>query len=127
MSGNRGLLDSNVIIDASKNIVDSDDLTNRFDELHTSIISYIEVLGYQFEDEEEKELILNILKSIPVVNLNMEIADIAIEYRKRRKIKLPDALILATAKYINAELITRDVSDFSNIDESVNIVEPKLS
>lgn len=46
------------------------------------------------------------------MNGNKQMADIAIEYRKRKKIKLPDALIAATAKTLNAEVVTRYISDF---------------
>jgi len=38
---------------------------------------------------------------------------------------LPDALILATAKHLKADLLTSDISDFQNIDKSVKLVEPK--
>ncbi len=125
MSGNKGLLDSNVIIDASKGIVSTQDIVNEYDYLYTSIISYVETKGYNFEDNEEKEIVNQILNSIEIVNLNREIADTAIEYRKQKKIKLPDALILATAKYLKADLLTSDISDFQNIDKSVKLVEPK--
>ncbi|MEN9610547.1 MAG: hypothetical protein RLZZ628_1361 [Bacteroidota bacterium] len=124
MSGNKGLLDSNVIIDASKGIISTGDLINQYDYLYTSIISYVETLGYRFEDAEEKELVLQILSHVEIVDLNQQIADIAIEYRQRRKIKLPDALVLATAKYIEAVLLTSDVADFKNVDNSVRIVVP---
>jgi len=40
---------------------------------------------------------------------------------KTKKIKLPDAIILATAKYLDAELITNDLNDFKNIDDAVVI------
>jgi predicted nucleic acid-binding protein len=125
MSGNKGLLDSNVIIDASKGIVSSQDIVNKYDYLYTSIISYIETQGYNFEDNEEKEIVTQILNSVEIVNINKEIADIAIDYRKQKKIKLPDALILATAKHLNADLLTSDISDFQNIDKLVKLVEPK--
>jgi tRNA(fMet)-specific endonuclease VapC len=124
MSGNKGLLDSNVIIDASKGIISTEDLINQYDYLYTSIISYVETLGYRFEDEDEKELVLQILRHVEIVDLNQQIADIAIEYRQRRKIKLPDALVLATAKHIEAILLTSDVADFKNVDNSVTIVTP---
>lgn len=104
MSGNKGLLDSNVIIDASKGIVSAQDIVNEYDFIYTSIISYVETQGYNFSDNEEKEIVNQILNSIEVVNLNKEIADIAIDYRKQKKIKLPDALILATAKHLKADL-----------------------
>ncbi|MEY4904998.1 MAG: hypothetical protein RLZZ292_2813 [Bacteroidota bacterium] len=125
MSGNKALLDSNVIIDASKNIVNVQEIVRQYDYLYTSIISYVETLGYNFINQEEKEIVLQILDSIEIVNLNKEIADIAIEYRKRKKIKLPDAFVLATAKYMSADLLTSDISDFQNIDVSVKIVEPE--
>jgi len=125
MSGNKGLLDSNVLIDASKGIVSTQDIVNEYDYLYTSIISYVETLGYNYSDNEEKEIVKQILDNVEIVDLNKQIADIAIDYRKIKKIKLPDALVLATAKYLNANLLTSDVSDFQNIDKSVKIVEPK--
>jgi len=124
MSGNKGLLDSNVIIDASKGIVSEQDIVNDYDFLYTSIISYVETQGYNFTDNEEKEIVEKILSSVEIVNINKEIADLAIDYRKHKKIKLPDALILATARYLNADLLTSDISDFQNVDKSVNLVEP---
>ena len=124
MNGNKGLLDSNVIIDASKGIVSIQDIVYEYDYLYTSIISYIETLGYNYIDSDEKEIVTQILNSIEIVDINKEIADIAIDYRKIKKIKLPDALVLATARYLKADLLTSDISDFQNIDESVNIVGP---
>lgn len=124
MNGSKGLLDSNVIIDASKGIVSIQDIVYEYDYLYTSIISYIETLGYNYTDSEEKEIVTQILNSIEIVDINKEIADIAIDYRKIKKIKLPDALVLATASYLKANLLTSDISDFQNIDESVNIVSP---
>ncbi len=125
MNGNKGVLDSNVIIDASKGIVSTQEIVNEYDYLYTSIISYVETKGYNYSDNEEKEIVTQILNSVEIVDVNKEIADIAIEYRKIKKIKLPDALVLATAKHLNADLLTSDVADFQNIDKSVKIVEPK--
>ncbi len=48
MNGNRAVLDSNVIIDASKGIVSIQEIVSEFDFLFISIISYIEILGFQF-------------------------------------------------------------------------------
>jgi predicted nucleic acid-binding protein len=125
MSGNKGLLDSNVIIDISKGNLSTESIIKDYDYLYTSIISYVETLGYQFTDEEEKELVLEVLKQVEIVDLNKTIAHIAIQYRQRRKIKLPDALVLATAKYLDADLLTSDVADFKNVDSSVRLVTPR--
>ena len=128
MNGNNvGLLDSNVIIDAAKGIVSIERIVDRYNFLYTSIINYVEVLGYNFADDNEKKSIIGILNNIPVINLDTEIADIAIQFRKRRKIKLPDALIAATAKKIDAEIITRNISDFQNLDTELIITEPELN
>lgn len=128
MSGNKNkkaVLDSNVIIDLAKQII-KPDFVEQYSELCTSIISYIEVLGYDFgKDLTQKELIMDWLDSLPVENLSMPIAEYAIEYRKKRKIKLPDALILATAKYLGADLITSNEGDFKDVDSEVKVIVPQ--
>jgi predicted nucleic acid-binding protein len=125
MSGSKGLLDSNIIIDASKGIISIQEITVDYDFLYASLISYVETLGYNFADIEEVKIVEQILNSIEIVDLTKEIADIAIEYRKMKKIKLPDALVLATSKYLKADLITSDIMDFQNVDNSVKIVQPR--
>jgi|GEM_PF-1063360 len=40
-----------------------------------------------------------------------------------KKIRLPDAIILATACHLNADLVTDDWDDFSGIDETVKVVD----
>lgn len=127
MSGTKGLLDSNVIIDLSKGNLLTEDLVKDYDSLYTSIISYVETLGYSFSDEEERAVVLSVLNQVEIVDLNQTIADIAIQYRQRRKIKLPDALVLATAKHLEADLVTSDIHDFKNVDPSVRLVAPKKS
>lgn len=81
--------------------------------------------GYEFEKPEEKQLIDLFFEGLEVIELNKEIVEQVIVYRKNKikKIKLPDAIILATAKYLNAELITNDWNDFENIDDSVIITK----
>jgi hypothetical protein len=125
MSGNKkAILDSNVIIDLAKNEIESTFLV-QYSELCMSIISYIEVLGYDFGDDiAQKEKIIEWIATLPIENLNILIANQAIEYRSQKKIKLPDALILATARFLDADLITSNESDFKNLDEKMNIIVP---
>ena len=56
--------------------------------------------------------------------INKSIAENVIRYKKekRRKIKLPDAIILATANYLGADLLSDDWDDFINIDNSVRVL-----
>lgn len=123
MNGIKGILDSNVIIFFSKRRIDIESLYSKYAELCVSIVSYIEVYAYEFEDAEEKELVDRFFENVEIFDVNKEIADQTIIYRKNKtkKIKLPDAIILATAKIIEADLITDNAADFQGIDSSVSI------
>ncbi|TAD94799.1 MAG: type II toxin-antitoxin system VapC family toxin [Bacteroidetes bacterium] len=123
MSGNKALLDTNVIIFASKKQLDIESLLLSYDEFYTSIISFMEVYDYEFSSIEEKELVDEVFENLEIIEINKKIAEQAIIYRKNKfkKIKLPDAIILATAKYLGAELVTDDWDDFLGIDNEVVI------
>lgn len=91
---------------------------------YASIISLIEVYSHEFQYAVERTIIDEILASIEIADVDRAIADQAIIYRKNKnkKIKLPDAVILATAKILGAELITNNVTDFRGVDTSVELV-----
>ena len=57
MSGNKAVLDSNVIILASKGRIDTDKLLADYDEFYVSIVTYMEVYAYEFDNADEKTLI----------------------------------------------------------------------
>ena len=124
MTGNKVLLDSNVIIDAAIKVIDIEKTIFHFSYVYISLITYIEVLGYNFKDENEKILTTQLLEMFEIINPDIEIADLTINYRKIKKIKVPDAIILATARKLNAILLTSNISDFSNIDDQVTILQP---
>ena len=123
MNGTKGILDSNAIIFASKEEIDVEKMLSKYDEFYVSIITYIEVYAHDFQNSDEKDAIDEIFANLEIIETNKEIADQAIIYRKNKtkKIKLPDAVILATAKYINADLLTDNYDDFQNIDSTVNV------
>lgn len=77
------------------------------------------------ESEDNDETTREFLDNFTIIDLNKEIAEISISIRKEHKIKLPDAIIWATAKYCNGLLITRNTKDFpihaSDIKVSYNI------
>ncbi len=123
MSGTKALLDTNLIILLSKQRIDVDSLLASYDEFYVSIITYMETYGYEFNNSDEKDIIDAFFELVEVVDVNLSIAQNVIVYKtsKRRKIKLPDAIILATAKYLGADLLTDDWDDFVNIDVDVNV------
>jgi predicted nucleic acid-binding protein len=84
----------------------------------------MEVYAYDFQIQDEKDLIDELFANMEIVEVNRAVADQAILYRKNniKKIKLPDAIILATAKHLNADLLSDDWDDFQGIDNSVNVL-----
>lgn len=126
MNGNKAVLDSNIIIDASKGLVSIQDIVDEYDFLFISVISYVEVLGYRFSNDEERLIIEEVITNMPIVHVDINIANFAVDYRRNCKIKLPDALILATAKILNSRLLTRNINDFMNIDNTVSVLAPKI-
>ena len=121
MSGNRAIFDTNVIIFASKKQIDIEKLLNAYDSYYASVITLMEVYGFEFTNTSEKDLIDDIFGNLDVEEVTIAIAKQVIVYRKNKnkKIKLPDAIILATAKILGADLVTDDWNDFINIDNQV--------
>lgn len=124
MNGNKAVLDSNFLIFLSKGTIDLEPVRKSYEELYVSIISYIEVYAYDFVDDEQKSRLDAVFHYLSVLNVTKDIADQAIIFRKNKtkKIKLPDAVILASAKSVDADLFTDNHKDFVNIDTSVNVI-----
>lgn len=57
--------------------------------------------------------------------LNSELIETTILIRKNHNIKLPDAIIAATAIFHNLVLITRNLKDFQNI-KHLKVINPHL-
>ncbi len=115
----RYLADSNTIIDYVGNKMPDTALLvldGYFDDnLSISIVSKIEVLGFNGEEDELKSL-ADFIALASIVFVDDTIADKTIELRKAYRIKLPDAIIAATALIYGLVLITRNTDDFINID-----------
>lgn len=87
-----------------------------------SVITKIEILRFNTTEAAYKTLEDFINISV-VQDLSNDIVDQTIQLCKSRKIKLPDAIIAATAIANDMILITRNVSDFKAI-QSLRIIDP---
>lgn len=87
-----------------------------------SVISRIEVLGFDQPEAEDTQArrVLSALAELPLTDA---ITEQTIQLRKRLQIKVPDAIIAATALEHSLRLVTRNVKDFSEI-ETLEIVNP---
>ncbi len=69
----------------------------------------MELLSYPSMSEDEEFQVRDFLTKITVVGLENNTKELAIAFRKNYKLKLPDAIIAATAKILNATLLTNDL------------------
>lgn len=112
----KAVFDTNILIDYLEGVHAAKKEIEQFKVKAISIITYIETLvGVSDFDEEVKSL----LDSFNIIDVTREIADLSIDIRKTYKLKIPDALVLATAQSIGALLVTRNTKDFP---ESMPIV-----
>ena len=111
MNGKRALFDSNTVIYLSKRDIPLS-LLEQYDQHFISVITYMEVLGYQFKEPKEEEYIKELLELFKTIYIDQEVADKVIEIRKNHRIKLPDAIIAATALTCDLVLLTRNTEDF---------------
>jgi len=103
------LLDTNAIIYISKDLVDIEQVIDNTSEYAISVITYMEILGYEFTSPQEEKFIRKFLSFFETLYIDEQISNTVIALRKKYKIKLPDAIICATSIVNGATLITNDV------------------
>ena len=107
MSGDKYLLDTNIIL----YILSGDATIAQYLNLRilfVSVISEIELLGYQKLTAQQEKQIKSFLSSFRIIYLDDAIKDEAIAIRKKHGLKLPDCIIAATAISMNLTFITAD-------------------
>ncbi|MDZ7646243.1 MAG: type II toxin-antitoxin system VapC family toxin [Cytophagales bacterium] len=119
MSGNNILLDTNAIIAVLDGHPVAKEIIN-LNVLHISFITELESLSYQKLTTEDRHLIRNFLNECILLELNSDIKETAIDLRIKYKLKLPDAIIAATANYYQLPLVSAD-KVFSKVKEIENI------
>lgn len=84
--------------------------------IYISVITEIELLSYPLLSVESESEINDFLADVTIVDLSKHIKQTTISLRRQYRLKLPDAIIIATAHFLNAELLTND-SKLLNIPE----------
>lgn len=88
-----------------------------------SAISEIELLCWKTATEKDLEILNNFIYDALVIELEQPIKYKTADIRKKHKIKLPDAIIAATSIVYELTLVSRNVSDFKNI-EGLQLIDP---
>ncbi|ASJ09742.1 nucleotide-binding protein [Thermococcus siculi] len=121
------MIDTNVLIYYLADAIPGEELP-RVEEIlkesfNVSIITKIEFLGWKGHTPEGFEKSKEFISFAHVIPLTEDIAELAIELRRMKSIKLPDAVIAATALRYGYTLVTRNVGDFKGI-EGLRIYNP---
>lgn len=88
-----------------------------------SAITEIELLCWKTATEKDLQLLYTFINDAMVIELEQSIKLKAAELRKSFNLKLPDAIIAATAVVHNHCLLSRNVKDFRNI-EGLEFINP---
>ena len=119
----RYLVDTNVLLEYIGDLLPQkaskvmDDLVA--DDFNISVINLIEVLGHLSATQE----VANFLDLANQYELDKAVVQETISVRKRHKIKLPDAIIAATAIANDLAIISRNTKDFKNI-AGLEVIDP---
>ena len=107
----RALFDSNILIDFLNGVEAARHELGRYRQPAISVVTWIEVLvGASAATESPTRRFLAAFEQIGV---SPEIADRAVTLRRLDRMRVPDAIILATAQTQNIVLVTRDTKEFS--------------
>ena len=113
------VFDSNILIDYLKAIPQGLVEVDRYSQVCISLITWMEIMaGSKPADVQVTRRALMTFKCLPI---SQDVAERAFVLRRDRKLKLPDAIILATAQVAGLLLVTRNTRDFSPADPQIRI------
>ena len=122
------LMDTNVVIDYLGNKLPASSMDFMNDVIdavpHISVITKIEVLGFN-APEQHYTILSDFINDAIVFDLSNNLVEASIVIRKKYKTKLPDAIIAATALVYDLIVISRNISDFKNID-GLLVIDPHI-
>ena len=88
-----------------------------------SAITEIELLCWKTDSEKDLQVLQGFISDCKVIEIENPIKYQTAEIRKEHYIKLPDAIIAATALIFNLDLVTRNIKDFKKI-KGLTIINP---
>lgn len=110
-SGLDGVFDTNILIDYLAGRDEAREVFDRHTRRGISIVSWME-LQVGARSEVEADVVELFLREFTVVDVTRRIARMAVALRRRTRIRLPDAIVWASAQVEDAPLLTRNTKDF---------------
>ena len=107
----KAVFDTNILVDYLNGEKAAAEELALYEERHISVITHIEVLVGATGDDEDL-VIRKFLAGFKIQELSTSIAEGSIRLRRQHKLKVPDAIIYATAREEGCLLVTRNTKDF---------------
>lgn len=104
------LFDTSIVIDWLRDRDEAAAELGRYPRHQISRVTWIEALAG--EPHEGRRDLIALLDAFQIIELDPQIALEAADIRHRTRMKLPDAMIWATARRHNLILVTRNTKDF---------------
>jgi len=109
------LLDTNAVVYFLEGRKEFETIGN-YSTFYNSFITEIELLS--FGDEDRRKTVSDFLKKGKRIDIDNKIIAGTIEIRRTKRLKVPDAIIVASAQKIKADLFTSDEEIIRKVDDS---------
>ena len=110
MGLSEGVFDTNILIDFLREVPGAQAELTGYTNCYISQITWIEVMAGIQPHEDAK--VRSFLSGFEVLSISERVIEEAVIVRREGRLKLPDAIILATAIAHNLILVTRNTRDF---------------
>lgn len=115
----KAVVDTNILVDYLRGITPAATELALYTNPAISVISWMEVMAGTTAHSESATRAF--LQTFDVLEIDAKIAERAVAARKLKRIKLPDAIILATAQVHQCLLVTRNTRDFDPHDPGIRL------
>ena len=116
----RAVVDTNILIDVLNSVRAAIEEIDHYETVGISVVTWIETL-VGCRSEEEIETARDVMSQLDVLGVPEAIAMRAVQVRQVRRLKLPDAIVLATAMEWGCQLVTRNTKDFPAGDPDIRV------
>lgn len=116
----RAVIDRDVLIDYLQGLRPAKVELDRYERREMSIISWMEVMSGA-DSAEEAAACRQFLETFTVHPVSAAVAEEAVRLRAAFRIRLPDAIVWATARSEGCLLVTRNARDFPPTEPGVRI------
>jgi len=114
------VLDTNILIDFLQGHLPAKRELKRYEHPAISLVTWMEILVGSHSVDEEQQL-RNFLTRFRLLPIEHDIAEQAVTLRRTHRLRLPDAIIWASAQVMNLLLVTRNTRDFSADEPGIRV------